>query len=60
MILRKAELKRRLKTFQTRHASEEITISEHDPVTFRVVLTFKQNVIIKSSRLGSTLVPKKR
>jgi hypothetical protein len=46
----KAELKRRLKTFQTRHALEEITISEHDPVTFRVVLTFKQNVTI-SERL---------
>ena len=46
----KAELKRRLKTFQTRHALEEITVSEHDPATFRVVLTFKQNVTI-SERL---------
>ena len=45
-----ADLKRRLKTFQTRHALEEITISEHDPATFRVVLTFKHNVTI-SERL---------
>jgi hypothetical protein len=41
----KAEIKRRLETFQTRHALEEITVSEHDPATFRVVLTFKQITI---------------